>query len=54
VLAIFFAFLVVGAAVFLPAQRPVAFVAYTAILSGALIAVCYATGEPPRWRWGKK
>jgi lipoprotein signal peptidase len=54
VLAVFFAVLVVGAAVFLPAQRPVAFVAYTAILSGALIAVCYATGEPPRWRWGKK
>jgi hypothetical protein len=21
-------------------------------LSGVLIAVCWWTGEPPRWRWG--
>ena len=53
-LAIFFVLLAVGAAVFRPAQRPGAFVACAAILSAALVVVCYATGEPPRWRWGKK
>ena len=54
VLAIFSALLAVGAWVFLPAQRPGAFAACAAILSAALVVVCYATGEPPRWRWGKK
>jgi hypothetical protein len=24
------------------------------ILSGLMIAICYAKGEPPRWRWGDK
>jgi len=54
VLAIFFVLLAVSAAIFLPAQRPGAFIACAAILSAALVVVCYATGEPPRWRWGKK
>jgi hypothetical protein len=21
--------------------------------AGVLIAICWLTGEPPRWRWGK-
>jgi hypothetical protein len=25
---------------------------YVAVLSLALVAVCWRTGEPPRWRWG--
>ncbi len=54
VLAVFFALLAVGAAVFLPTQQPGSFIVYTAILVAALIAVCYLTGEPPSWRWGKK
>jgi drug/metabolite transporter (DMT)-like permease len=54
VLAAFFASLAMGAWVFLPKQQPGSFVAYTAILVAALIAVCYLTGEPPSWRWGKK
>jgi len=29
------------------------FVAYLAVLTIALIAVCWLKGEPPRWRWGK-
>lgn len=24
------------------------------LLTAALIAVCYLTGEKPRWQWGKK
>ena len=54
VLAVFFVLLAVGALIFLPRQQAAAFVAYTAILCGVLIAVCYVTGEPPSWRWGKK
>ena len=53
-LAVFFVLLAVGALIFLPRQQAAAFVAYTAILCGVLIAVCYVTGEPPSWRWGKK
>src|SRR5262249_3479475 len=47
VLAAFVVLMAVGAVVFLPRHQERAFVAYTAILCGALIAVCYATGEPP-------
>ena len=28
------------------------FLLWIAVLAGALIAVCWMTGEPPRWRWG--
>ena len=54
VLAIFVALLALGALVLLPSQQPGAFVVYTAILVAVLIAICYVTGEPPSWRWGKK
>jgi hypothetical protein len=54
VLAVFFALLAVGAILLVPAQQPLCFVAYAAILSVGLIAVCYMKGEPPRWRWGRK
>jgi hypothetical protein len=29
------------------------YVLWIGSLSGGLIAIAYATGEPPRWRWGK-
>lgn len=25
-----------------------------ALLACGLVAICYATGEPPSWRWGKR
>ena len=28
------------------------FVLWIALLGGALTALAWATGEPPRWRWG--
>ena len=37
-----------------PAQRPGLFVAYLVLLTAVLIAICWAKGEPPRWRWGKR
>jgi hypothetical protein len=54
VLAVYVVLVAAGAVVFLPRQQPGTFVAYTALLGGVLIAVCYVTGEPPRWRWGRK
>jgi hypothetical protein len=36
-----------------PAAHPVRFVAYMTVLSLALVLVCYARGEPPKWRWGE-
>jgi len=46
--------LVVGAVTFLPSQRHGAFVAYSALFSLLLVAVCWVKGEPPKWRWGEK
>lgn len=41
-----------GALLFPPHQRPVAYILYTSVLSGALAFICWLKGEPPRWRWG--
>jgi hypothetical protein len=30
----------------------IAYFVYVAVVTGALIAICWLTGEPPRWRWG--
>ena len=30
------------------------FVIHAVIAAAVLIAVCYATGESPRWQWGNK
>jgi drug/metabolite transporter (DMT)-like permease len=52
VLAVFFILLLVGASVFLPKLRTLAFLAYTAFLVAVLIGICWIKGERPRWRWG--
>ena len=50
-----FALLVLAGAVFLlPSHGQGAFVTYSALLCAVLIAVCWAKGEPPSWRWGGK
>ena len=54
VLAIFTGLMVAGGLLLLPNYGPVTFVAYTAVLSLFLIAVCWLKGEPPTWRWGNK
>lgn len=35
-----------------PQRRVLAYLLYVALLSALLIAICWRTGEPPRWRWG--
>ena len=54
VIALYTALIAAGAVVISPSGRPGAFVAYLLLLSLMLIAVCWAKGEPPRWRWGKR
>jgi hypothetical protein len=44
--------LVVGAYLFPPKKALVGYLIYVAVLSAALISVCWLKGEPPRWRWG--
>jgi hypothetical protein len=38
----------------LPRYGQGVFQAYTFVLVAALVAICWAKGEPPEWRWGKK
>jgi len=53
VLAVFVALLMAGSVFLSPATRPGAYVGFVALLSGALVGVCYWKGEPPKWRWGR-
>ena len=48
----FVAMTVGGAFAFPPTKEPAAYFIYVAVLSLALVGVCWLTGEPPRWRWG--
>jgi hypothetical protein len=45
--------LAAATSVFRPHRQPVAFGVAVAVLTLALLAVCWLKGEPPRWRWGK-
>ena len=38
---------------FPPRSHPLAFAASVLALSIGLLVVCFAKGEPPRWKWGK-
>jgi hypothetical protein len=51
-LVLFFALVLLGVFVLLPSRGPLVFLLYSAILCAVLILVCWAKGEPPRWRWG--
>ena len=54
VLAGYIASIVIVVAILPPALEPGRFAACVVALTGLLIAVCWATGEPPRWRWGDR
>jgi len=54
VLVIFVALLALGAVILLSVHQTGYFVAYAVSLCGGLGLICYVTGEPPSWRWGKK
>jgi hypothetical protein len=52
-LAVYVALLCLVIVRFEPHGHPVAFAALVALLTLALLVVCWLKGEPPRWRWGK-
>jgi hypothetical protein len=54
VLLVYFVLLVIGSFVFSPATERTMFIVHTAAISVVLVGVCYAKGEPPGWRWGKR
>lgn len=37
-----------------PEEEPTRYAVYFALLTLALVLVCWIKGEPPRWRWGGK
>ncbi len=39
--------------VWLAPHSPLLFCLFLAIMLVVLLLVCYAKGEPPRWRWGR-
>ncbi|SOE95184.1 hypothetical protein SAMN05414139_08036 [Burkholderia sp. D7] len=53
VLVAYFALIGLDIRLFPPARGPFTFALFVALLSVALVAVCWLKGEPPRWRWGK-
>ena len=38
---------------FPPHQELAAFMVYTYAVTAAFVFICWLTGEPPRWRWGR-
>ncbi|KXK00872.1 MAG: hypothetical protein UZ17_ACD001001924 [Acidobacteria bacterium OLB17] len=52
--AIFIALFVLLLKFFPPPEHTFTFVLGTLALIIALIAVCFAKGEPPKWHWGRK
>jgi hypothetical protein len=47
------AFVVLFGAGFLMFPPGMELVAYAALITAVLIAICWLKGEPPRWRWGR-
>jgi hypothetical protein len=46
--------LVIGGIPFIQAPKgSFVYVAYALLLTVAFFAICWLTGEPPRWRWGE-
>jgi len=45
--------LVLGGIPFVQVSKgSIVYLAYVAVLTAALVVICWLTGEPPRWRWG--
>jgi hypothetical protein len=52
IMIIWFVVLTLGAA-FLAGRHWIAFYVFMFVMVAAIVAICFAKGEPPRWRWGK-
>jgi hypothetical protein len=53
VIGVFTLLLLLGMLVVDPRIHIVGFVLYSAVVTGLFFYICWRTGEPPRWRWGK-
>jgi hypothetical protein len=53
VLGAYIVLLGLAALFFHPHREPLKFVLLVAAASLVFVAVCWLTGEPPRWRWGE-
>jgi hypothetical protein len=51
VLVVYAGLLILGGLRFPPRAHPAAFVGCVALINGVLFLICYAKGEPPKWRW---
>ncbi len=51
-LVIYFVLLVGGIPFVQVSEGNVAYIVYLIVLTAILIAICWLTGERPRWRWG--
>jgi len=54
VIALYVALIAAGAGVMSPSQQPGLYAACLVGLTVVLIGVCWAKGEPPRWRWDER
>lgn len=45
---------VVAAVALPPHRRPFGYGVAVTVMTAVLIAICWWTGEPPRWRWGRR
>jgi hypothetical protein len=52
VLAAFVGLFALGFLMFPPDRELAHLLIYLAVLTVLLVAICWARGEPPRWRWG--
>jgi CHASE2 domain-containing sensor protein len=53
VIVLFIALLAMAGLAFPPAHSMLKFLSAVGLLSALLLAVCWKTGEPPKWRWGE-
>ncbi len=51
---IYFALVIGGIPFIHVAMGSIVYIAYVLVLTVVLIAICWVTGEPPRWRWGDR
>jgi hypothetical protein len=53
VIAVYCLLIAAGVMLFPPVSQPKLFTAYILAVSAVLVAICWLTGETPRWRWGR-
>jgi uncharacterized membrane protein YhaH (DUF805 family) len=52
--AIIWVMTIVGLGSWIATRSMVGYFVFIAVMVTVIVGVCYAKGEPPRWRWGDK